>query len=322
MIKFDNMPTKLVVEAEILRCITKHYDSLVGEMDSFVRDTIVQMCDQELDSITSRLQCSFDCYLSFVFWMAKLHVYALALVKETQQLKDKRCFEVDTLCSKLQQLAMTTAYRIIEIYCNELGTRACNTYDMSLVNQHIAFPKSYFFGAMVATFLLIKFSILNKSTSDERKAESRRKIQMVHTKLQEYSSHQYTEPGRAALVIEVLCRGSPETVELGAEIEVGGGASIALNALIAAANLRGKRNLKSHLLQNLNPVSPTSPPDKSQLTAGGAGHETPANTTSEMPEDTSSLPSDVWNQSFMEMLDFNGSSLEFAAEEDTFIPHD
>ncbi|KAK6369793.1 hypothetical protein LTS17_009243 [Exophiala oligosperma] len=322
MIKFDNLPTKLVVEAEILRCLTKHYDSLVGEMDSFARDTIVQLCDQELDSITARLQCSFDSHLSFIFWMAKLHMYALALVKETQQLKDKQYFEPDTLCSTLQQLAMTTAYRVIDIYCNDLGTPTCNTYDTSLVNQHIAFPKSFFFGVMVATFLLIKYSVLNRSTSTERKAESRRKIQMVHTKLQDYSSHQYTEPGRAASVIEVLCRGSPDTIELGAEIEVGGGASIALNALIAAANLRGKRNLKSHLLQRLNPVSPTSTSDKSQLTADDAGHSTPAKPISEMLEETASLPSDVWNQSFMELLDFNSSTLDFETEDGTYIAHD
>ncbi|KIW18683.1 hypothetical protein PV08_02972 [Exophiala spinifera] len=322
MIKLDSLPTKLMVEAEILRCLTKHYDSLVGEMDSFVRDTIVQLCVEELDSITSRLQCSFDAYLSFSFWMAKLHIYALALVKETQQLKDKRYFEPDTLCSKLQQLAMTTAYRIIDIYCNELGTQTCETFDMSLVNQHIALPKSYFFGVMVATFLLIKYSVLNKSLSDERKTESRRKIQMVHTKLQEYSSHQYTEPGRAASVIEVLCRGTPETIELGAEIEVDGGASIALNALIAAANLRGRRNLKSHLLQSLNPVSPPSTSNKSPLTTNEADHGAQANALIEMLEETPSIPSDVWNQSFMEMLDFNNPNLYFGVEDDTFVAPD
>ncbi|MBV36599.1 MAG: hypothetical protein CMP47_14275 [Rickettsiales bacterium] len=318
MIRLDNMPNKLVIEAEIQRCLAKHHDIIVGEINNLIRDNIVQMCDQELDSITTRLQCSFDSHLSFSFWMAKLHLYTLALVKETQPLKDRRQFEPDSLCAKLQQMAMTTAYRIIDMYCNEIVSASDDPSDEELVNGHIALPKSYFFGVMVATFFLLKYFVLNKTCPAECKVQSRRKVQMVHTKLQEYSSHQFTEPGRAASVIEILCRGNPESVEMGSEIEVGGGASIALDALIAAANIRGKRNLKSRLLQKLNPIPAPSASRDPQPTKDDLNRQEPPDSIYELLEETASLPEDVWGQSFMEMLDFHTSDLSSEFGEDVF----
>jgi hypothetical protein len=309
MTQQDYIPLKMALEADIQRCIAKYHDPLVGDMESSVRDTIVQMCDRELDSIALRFQSSLDQHVTFVFLVAKLHLFTLALVQESQHLPDRRGFEPHSLCAKLQHLGMSAAHRIIDAFCERLERSAF--YDASLIDPHRALPKVYFRGVLTSTFFLLKYFVLNKACQDEEKAAARNKVLLVHAKLRDVSPHPLAELGRAAAVIEVLCRhADPETVEIGAEVEDRAAASITWSALISAADIRGRRNVRAGLLERINPTSPTARSHDPPQT----GHEMPGQTGVDPADESPPFPDDIWDQSFVEMLDFSAYDFDQGVE--------
>lgn len=296
------VPTKLSIETEIQRCVAKYHDAMLGEMDGPVRETLVQMCDREMDNIPLRLSSSLDSYLTFSFVVGKLHVYTLALVKEGASSAHKRRFDPHTRGATYQNLGMTAANRIIELYCNGLETPLGQS-DKSLINRYLALPKSFFRGVLFATFFLLKYFALNSSCPDEDKLSARNKVLMVHAKLRATAPHQFSESGRAATVIEVLCHHADNgNANIGIEVEDRASASVAWGALILASKIRGKRSWAANILENINPTSPPEAEDSQVPYTDfdpSSDPTAPAATDEEM-----SLPEDIWDQSFLDLLDF------------------
>ncbi|KEF63448.1 uncharacterized protein A1O9_01426 [Exophiala aquamarina CBS 119918] len=296
------VPTKLAIEAEIQRCVAKYHDAMLGEMDGSVRETLVQMCDREMDNIPLRLSCSLDTHLTFSFVVGKLHVYTLALVKEGASSTNKRRFDPHSRGATFQTLGMTAANRIIELYCNTLDVPIGHN-DEALINRYLALPKMFFRGVLFATFFLLKYFALNNSCPNEDKLSARNKVLMVHAKLRATAPHQFSESGRAAAVIEVLCRHADSgNSDLGIEVDDRASASVAWGALILASKIRGKTAWTANIRQH---IDPTSPP---QLDASQAPY-TDSTPNSDLPEpgphdETMSLPEDIWDQSFLDLLDF------------------
>lgn len=296
------VPTKLAIEAEIQRCVAKYHDAMLGEMDGSVRETLVQMCDREMDNIPLRLSCSLDTYLTFSFVVGKLHIYTLALIKEGASSADKRRFDPHSRGATFQTLGMTAANRIIESYCNSLDT-PIGQNDEALINRYLALPKMFFRGVLFATFFLLKYFALNNSCPNEDKLTARNKVLMVHAKLRATAPHQFSESGRAAAVIEVLCRhADSDNSDLGIEVDDRASASVAWGALILASKIRGKTAWTESMLQHINP---TSPPQAD----GSQAPYTDFNPNSDppepgLPDETMSLPEDMWDQSFLDLLDF------------------
>jgi hypothetical protein len=296
------VPTKLAIEAEVQRCVAKYHDAMLGEMDGSVRETLVQMCDREMDNIPLRLSCSLDSYLTFSFVVGKLHVYTLALVKEGASSANKRRFDPHSRGATFQTLGMTAANRIIELYCKSLDSPAGQN-DKNLIDRYLALPKTFFRGVLFATFFLLKYFALNSSCPDQDKLSARNKVLMVHAKLRATAPHQFSESGRAATVIEVLCRHADNgNSDLGIEVEDRASASVAWGALILASKIRGRRSWTAQMLEHINPTSP-SHAENSQAP------DTDFNPSSGLPDsgapdENMSLPEDIWDQSFLDLLDF------------------
>jgi len=307
MAKQNHIPSKLTIEAEIQRCIAKYHDPIIGNMDSSVRDSLVQLCDQELDNIPNQFPGLLDTFLTFTFLIAKLHLYTLALVKESRRLADKRGVDPCSPSTRFQYLGMTAAHRAIDLYCDDLATGPLfEAVKDRLVNFHRSLPKNYFRGVLFATFFLLKYFALNSSCPEERRTTARNKILRVHAKLREFAPHQLAEPGRAATVIEVLCRqGDPFTTEVGSEVEDRATASVAWDALISAANIRGRHNnVRTDLLDKINPTSPTSRSSQNRSAVPNYLHDLNS-AMLESAEENCLLPEEIWDQSFLDMLDFS-----------------
>lgn len=298
------IPPALAFEVELQRCIAKYHDSLSGDAESSVRDTLVELGEQELDDLVSKYRTSVTALLTLDFHTAQLHLYTLALIKEKQlpSLNNRRAGGGQV--AKYRQLGMTAASRLIDIYCEELRSP-----DSRLTNFYRALPKSYSRSALDASFFLLRYFVLNPACPSDQKTAARSKVLMVYAKLQEISTHQFAEAGRAAAVIEVLCRhGEAGTSNPPEDIDDRGVASVTWSTLIAAANLRGKRNLRSKWLEKINPSSPALVSD--QPTSSSVDAQFP----DQPPADFDyPLPDNIWDQSFLQMLDFNAYDIEEAS---------
>lgn len=298
------VPTKLSIETEIQRCVAKYHDAMLGEMDGPVRETLVQMCEREMDNIPLRLSCSLDSYMTFSFVVGKLHVYTLALVREGASSANKRRFDPHTRGATFQSLGMAAANRVIELYCNGLETPPGQN-DKHLIDRYLALPKSFFRGVLFATFFLLKYFALNGSCPDEDKLSARNKVLMVHAKLRSTAPHQFSESGRAATVIEVLCHHADSgNTNIGIEVEDRASASVAWGALILASKIRGNRSWSTNILHNINP---TSPPEEAESRAPYNDFDSHPDPTAPAPapgDENMSLPEDIWDQSFLDLLDF------------------
>ncbi|EXJ69918.1 uncharacterized protein A1O5_06991 [Cladophialophora psammophila CBS 110553] len=304
ILRKQQVPPRLAIDAHIQQCMAKYHDSLVGEVGVSVRETLVQMCEQDLNALTDRFNNYIDNHAAFNFHVAKLHLYTLALVREKQQSKQYDHLELGNHSVRCQQLGMAAAHRVIDIYCNDLeGAGAKRAPDSRLIGPHRALPKQFFVGVLLATFFLLRYFVLNPASDAEQIATSRNKVLMVHAKLRQFTSHQLAEPGRAATVIEVLSRhGDAQRADPSEDIEDRGVASIVWNALISAADIRGRRNLRTEWLEKINPSSPA-------LRTDNRSSRSPDLNVQENPDlgfvDLEyPLPDSVWDQSFLQMLDF------------------
>ncbi|KIW92660.1 uncharacterized protein Z519_06507 [Cladophialophora bantiana CBS 173.52] len=304
ILRKQQVPQRLAVDTHIQQCMAKYHDSLVGEVGVSVRETLVQMCEQDLNTLTDRFINYIDNYAAFNFHVAKLHLYTLALVREKQQSKQYDHLELGNHSMRCQQLGMAAAHRVIDIYCDDLeGAGAKRSSDSRLIDPHRALPKQFFVGVLLAAFFLLRYFVLDPASDAEQIATSRNKVLMLHAKLRQFASHQLAEPGRAATVIEVLCRhGDAQRLDPSEDIEDRGVASIVWNALISAADIRGKRNLRTEWLEKINPSSPA-------LRSDNQSFRSPDLNIQENPDLGSvdleyPLPDSIWDQSFLQMLDF------------------
>jgi hypothetical protein len=265
------------------------------------------MCEQELTSVNDRYRGTADAYFALHLDTTRLHLYTLALLNMKSRLG--RTVHPDTKghVTGYQQLGMLAAHRLIDIYCDGISSS-----DTRLIDVYRALPKQVFVGVLLATFFLLRYFVLNPACQGEQKAESRNKVLMVHAKLKEFTSHRFAEPGRAAAVIEVLCRhGEAQISDTSEEIDDRGVASISWSALIAASNIRGKVNLKTTWLQKINPSSPDLRSDQQQSTtpeAASQGHSNLESFEQDYP-----IPENIWDQSFLQMLDFSAYDLDSSA---------
>jgi hypothetical protein len=248
------VPPKLAFEAEVQKCLAKYHDLLVGKAEVSVREILVQSCEQQLNSVADQYRGSWDALFALYFHTAQLHLYILALLGEKQQHADMRHFESGRSI-QYQELGMAVAHRLIDIYCDDIKLS-----DPRLVDPYRALPKHFFIGVLLASFYLFKYFLLDPACSAEQKAVCRSKVLKLHTTLRDFTSHEFSEPGRAAAVIEALCRhgqtqASNSGTGIDAIIDDRGVASISWSALVAAANLRGRRTLKTVWLENINPSS-------------------------------------------------------------------
>ncbi len=300
----NQVPPRLAFQAEVQRCIARYHDLLLGKAEAHVRETLVQMCEQELDSLVERYRGAVDGLSALYFHTTQLHLYALASLGHTKSSRETEYLGEQNQATRYQKLGTTAAHRFIDIYCNEVRSP-----DNRLIDVYRALPKQYFIGLLLATFMLLRYVVLNPACEAEQKTASRNKVLMVHAKLQEFTSHQFAEPGRAAAVIEVLCRhGEARSSDANEDIDDRGVASISWSALIAAANLRGKRSLKTIWLEKINPASQDLRADQRQSTpidvASGV------NTETEPTENEYPIPDNIWDQSFLQMLDFSAYDLD------------
>ena len=262
------------------------------------------MCEQELDGLVERYRSSTDTLFALHFHTTQLHLYALALLGEKHQPRQTEYLEAGSQAIRYQKLGMAAAHRLIDIYCDEIRSP-----DSRLINVYRALPKRYFVGLLLAAFVLLRYVVLNPACEAEQKTASRNKVLMVHAKLQEFTSNQFAEPGRAAAVIEVLCRhGEARSSDDTEYIDDRGVASISWSALIAAANLRGKRSLKTVWLEKIKPTSPNLLADQQQSTPAEVGSGENASLEAFAEEDP--IPDDIWDQSFLQMLDFSAYDLD------------
>ncbi|OCT52411.1 hypothetical protein CLCR_10548 [Cladophialophora carrionii] len=298
---------RLAFEVEVQRCMAKYHDSLVGGAENSVYETLVQMCEQELNNLVDRYHSSMDAYLALHVDTARLHLYTLAMLRMKSGLGETEHANARGQIIRYQKLGMLTAHRVIDIYCDSLQSP-----DTRLIDVYRALPKQFFIGILHATFFLLRYFVLNPACEGEVKAESRNKVLMIHAKLKASTSHQLAEPGRAAAVIEVLCRhGGEQASDTSEDIYDRGVASISWSALISAANLRGKRNLKTTWLQKINPASPDLRSDHQQSTTPEPVSQ--GNSNLEFVEQDYPIPDDIWDQSFLQMLDFSAYDLDNSA---------
>ncbi|EXJ60703.1 hypothetical protein A1O7_04856 [Cladophialophora yegresii CBS 114405] len=235
------IPQRLAFEVEVQRCMAKYHDSLVGEAEYRVYETLVQMCEQELNSVADRYRSSMDAYLTLHLQTTQLHLYTLAILRMKSGLGKTGQPDTRDHVSRYQKLGMLAAHRVIDTYCDNIRFP-----DTRLIDVHRALPNQTLVSVLHATFFLLRYFVLNLACEGDIKAESTSKVLMVHAKLKEHTSHQFAEPGRAAAVIEVLWRHGEEQVsDTSEDIDDRGDASLSWSALIAAANLRRKRNLKA-----------------------------------------------------------------------------
>src|ERR1700761_1567665 len=195
------VPSRLAFEVEAQRCIVKYHDSLIGEAETCVRETLVQLCEQEMNNLVNQYRSSMDNFTALSYHTTQLHLYALALLKEKQHLDNEGNLAAGCPSATYKQLGMIAAQRLIDIYCNEIGSS-----DPRLIETYRALPKKFFIGVLLAAFFLLRYFVLNPACQGERKNACRNYVLMVYSKLREFTSHQFAEPGRAATVIEVLCR--------------------------------------------------------------------------------------------------------------------
>lgn len=283
-------------------------------MDNSVRETLVHICDQELDRVALQYSPSIDSEATFSFLVAKVFLYILALVKEKQPHYKKPQSDPQGQSGKYQLLGMAASHRIIDIYCNDLGAIASTgSQSHYVIDSHRVLPKQYFRGLICATFFLLKYFILSSSCTPEHKASSRNKVQMVHAKLRNSAAHQFAEPGRAATVIETLCRhDDASTSEISGDIEDRGVFSLAWSALISASEIRGQPSIRMDFFEKINPASPV-------LQSGYARNTRPGPKSGpkdgfETSDEDYSLPDSIWDIPFMEMLDFNADGLDDIAD--------
>ena len=293
------MPNRLAFEVEMQRCVLRYHDPLTGDAEADVRETIVQMCEQDLNSVARQYRSSMDNYFALILYTAQLHLYVLALLKQKQRPGHNIIPLHSVQTNRYQQLGMRAAYTLIDTFC-EIG----NASDNCLIDACRALPKQFFIGLLLATFFLLRYYVLSPMCEDDQRTSSRNKVLKVHAKLKDFSSHQFTEPGRAAAVIEVLCRhGAIEGLDTGEDIDDRGVASISWSALVAAANLRGKRSLRTVWLENINPSSPGLHSDWQHSTSHG--HDREHTSSLESFDFDYPLPDNIWEQSFLQMLDLS-----------------
>ncbi|KAJ9617231.1 hypothetical protein H2200_000952 [Cladophialophora chaetospira] len=293
----------LTFEAEVQRCIARYHDSLTGEAEGSMRETFVQLCEQELNGVIDRYRNSMDSRYTFYFHTTQLHLYTLAVIREKRQTEDTGYLELGRV-TRYQKLGMLAAHRLIDIYCDDIKLP-----DARLIDVYRALPKPYFIGVLLATFYLLRYFVLNSTCDAEQKADCRDRVLKVHAKLREFASHRFAEPGRAAAVIEVLCRhGQMQESDANSSIDDRGVASISWSALIAASNLRGMRNLKSFWLEKINPSSPDLQSGHQQSTLpdvlGGSHPIEP------FEHGFPLFPESSWDQSFLQMLDFSAYDID------------
>lgn len=303
-----SFPPRLAIEARIQRCLAKYNDAMLGDMEGSVRETLVQMCDRELEHIPLSLSGNLDSHLAFSFFVAKLHVYTLALLKEVRGAKNKRRFDPYSRGATFRGLGMTAANRVVDIYCNSLDASATKP-ESHLINSFLAMPKAYFRGVLLATFFLLKYFALNTGCIEEDRSNARNKISMVYAKLKEIAPHPFSEHGRAATVIELLCRhGDTTSTDPWIDVEDHAGASVTWSALILSGKIGG-RGWKRAILEKTMPISPPLGDEISEAAQGSDFTPDSEMLGSALSHESGSLSEDIWDQPFLDLLDFNPDEL-------------
>lgn len=302
-----SFPARLAIEARIQRCLTKYNDVMLGDMEGSARETLVQLWDRELEHIPLSLSGNLDSHLAFSFFVAKLHIYTLALLKEVRGARNKRRFDPCSRGATFRTLGMTAANRVIEIYCNSLDASATKP-EPHLINSFLAMPKAFFRGVLLATFFLLKYFALSTGCIEEERSSARNKISMVYAKLREIAPHPFSEHGRAATVIELLCRhGGTAGTDPWIDVEDHAGASIAWSAVILSGKV-GARGWRRAILEKTMPISP---PHGDESTEAQGSEFTPDSEMlgSALSHESESLSEDIWDQPFLDLLDFNPDEL-------------
>ncbi|KAF2012860.1 hypothetical protein BU24DRAFT_259854 [Aaosphaeria arxii CBS 175.79] len=290
-------PREYVYQILVQHTIAKYATVLLNDSNTAVSLAIVQLVDGELDGLKSKLCNEFTPTMEYSVLVAKLHLYAMTVVRMQSDLTSRNV---------LLQLGLSVSLRIVYLIREGLAYESEDNTDIPKENLPLTIPKNHYRGLVLASIFLLRYFALNNHASPEEQELARNHVAIAHTYFKSVSVEAGDEQDRGAILLASLSQQKPMDIDsMKLRVSDRLGASLVYEAITTA-----------HELRNDNIEAEETAPKSTDDAEAGAVEQGPPPLNEDIvipeiidPMDLNpldfSLPADLWGDSMWGMFDFN-----------------